>query len=276
MGSELALCRATRAGRTRADDQLLARACAGEIAGGSESGGRLHQPRQHGRLPHGEIAGRPIEIMPRGRAHPVHIVAEIDVRQIAREDLVLAQPGFEPEGDDHLAQLARRGAIGIEEGVLGELLGDRAATLTHAAGPQIIPCRPRDPARINAPMGAEAPILDREDGIDDMVRQLGRIDRRADDRAAFCDGRPLGGQQRDAGRHRGLERLRQRRSEREIGDQQKEQGKASDEPPLHPAPADRGKPTTLAVFTVVAGRLLGPGRADSGRCHIVHRVRRIG
>ena len=122
----------------------------------------LDQPRQHRRLAYGEVLGPAVkEVHARG-AQAVDVVAEIGVRQIAREDLVLGQPAFEPEGDQHLARLAGERLFGGQKGELGELLGDgRAAAHPHEH-------RARHAARIDAPMVVEAPVLDRHECLDHM------------------------------------------------------------------------------------------------------------
>ena len=55
---------------------------------------RLDDAGQHRRLRQVEVLGLAVEIMLRGRAQAVDAVAEIDARQVAREDLVLGQPGL--------------------------------------------------------------------------------------------------------------------------------------------------------------------------------------
>src|SRR3546814_20014323 len=101
--------------------------------------------------------------MERGGTQPIAIVAEIGVRQIAFENLVLGQPRFQPEGDQRLARLAAEGLLGREEGEFGELLGDGAAALGAARG-HFGPQSQRDAARVDAPMAVEASVLYREEG----------------------------------------------------------------------------------------------------------------
>ena len=137
----------------------------GEVSGRRQPRRGLDHAGQHCRLRERQILGLAVEIMPRCRAQAIDVVAEIDVRQITRQDLVLRQPCLEPEGDQHLAQLAPGGAVRIEERVLGELLGDRATAFTHTAAREIMEKGARDAARIDPPMRAEATILDGEEGV---------------------------------------------------------------------------------------------------------------
>ena len=106
-----------------------------------------------------------------GGAQAVDIVAEIDVGEIAAEDLLLGQPRLQPERDQRLLRLADGGAVRAEEAGLGELLADRAAALAHPAGAQVAPHRPADAPGIDADMAEEAPVLDRDEGLADMGRQ---------------------------------------------------------------------------------------------------------
>jgi len=172
----------------------------------------------------------------RGGAQPVHIIAEIGVGQIAPQDLVLAQPGLQPERDQHLAQLARQAAFGGEEADLGELLRDRAAAL-HAAAGDVRPERARQPARIDAPVRIEAPVLDREERFDHMRRQPVDRDWLLHHRPAARDRRAIGGEQRDFGRRDRLERFRQGCGDRQPGEQDQEKHEQCGERALRPPPA---------------------------------------
>src|SRR3546814_19013411 len=101
--------------------------------------------------------------MERGGAQAIGVVAEIGVREIAFENLVLGQPGFEPEGDQRLARLSPERALGRQEGKFRKLLGDRAAALGPAAR-DIAPHRARDAARVDAPMTGETRSDERRGG----------------------------------------------------------------------------------------------------------------
>src|SRR3546814_3165773 len=92
----------------------------------------LDQSRKQRRLRGVEFFGLAVEIMERGGTQPIAIVAEIGVRQIAFENLVLGQPRFQPEGDQRLARLAAEGLLGREEGEFGELL-DRKSTRLNSS-----------------------------------------------------------------------------------------------------------------------------------------------
>ena len=136
----------------------------GEMLGRRKARRRLDQPGQHRRLGQRQLLRLAVEIMAGGGAKPIDPVAEIDARHVAREDLVLGQPAFEPEGDDHFLRLALQRPVAGQEAGLGELLGDRAAALANPAAAHIGDHRAADPARIDAPVAVEAAVLDRDEG----------------------------------------------------------------------------------------------------------------
>src|SRR3546814_17758018 len=95
--------------------------------------------------------------MERGGSQTIGVVAEIGVREIAFENLVLGQPGFEPEGDQRLARLSPERALRREEGEFRKLLGDRAAALGPPAR-DIAPPRARDAPRTDTPMHEDSQV----------------------------------------------------------------------------------------------------------------------
>ena len=106
--------------------------------------------------------------------------------------------------------------VGSEECKLGKLLRDRTSALCRTAR-DIGPSRTRHPARIDTPMIVEPPVLDRQESLHDMRRQLGDFDRSLYLGATACDRRPVGCQQRDLRRRNRLQRFGQRRSDRQPG-----------------------------------------------------------
>src|SRR5690606_1379344 len=136
-------------------------------------------------------------------AQAIDVVAEISVRQVPLEDLVLAQPGLEPQRNQRLARLAAEVLLGVEERELGELLRDRAAALGAATG-QVRPRRAGDAPRVDAPVAVEAAVLDGQEGVDDVRRQLLYLDRRIDNGAVSRDRRAVGSEQSELRRHHRL------------------------------------------------------------------------
>ena len=92
-------------------------------------------------------------------------LAEIDLVEVGLEDSFLAVAPLDQRGQPRLVELAPERALGIEQAILDELLCDRAATLGHAAGSQVDPRRPQQPAQIDAAMIEEAMILGGQDGL---------------------------------------------------------------------------------------------------------------
>ena len=205
-----------------AEHDAAAGARALEVAGRCEPRRRLDQAGQHRRLADRQFLWRAAEIMVRGGAQPVDVVAEIGARHVAREYLLLGQPALEPEGQDHFLRLAAERALRAEESEFGELLGDRAAAFAQAPGLEIVDRGAGDADRVDAEMAVKAPVLDRDERAADMGWKLGRVDRRLDDGAAPRDRLALGREQGEARRRDRLERFGQRRGDREIGEQQDE------------------------------------------------------
>ena len=176
-----------------------------------------------------------IEIVQRRSAQPIHVVAEIGVGEIALQDLVLGQPGFQPEGDQRLPRLARQRLFGGEEGELGQLLRDGGAA-AHAGESSA-----RHAARVHAPMAVEPPVLDGEEGLDHVIGQVGHLHRFFHHGAVASNGRPVGRQQGDLRRSDRLQALGKRRGDRQPGDQhdQHHQQRGHDPagPPQHAPPA---------------------------------------
>ena len=209
------------------------------VAGRCEPGRGLNQSGEHDRLFERQVFRLAVVVMQRRGAQAIDIVAKIDVREVSLENFILGQPCLQPESDQHFPRLARQAAFRGQEGGLGELLGDRAAALGHAAAGEIAPQRPRETARIDAPVRIEAPVLDRQEGLRDMVGQFGDADRLVDHRSVAGERLSVGGQQRDLRRGDRLQRFGQRRGDREIGDDQDEGQKPGSDyaagPPPFPA-----------------------------------------
>ena len=207
-----------------------------EVLGRVVARRRLQQPGQHRRLPRREVLRLAVEVMQRGGAQTVSVVPEIGVRQVALENLVLGQPGFEPEGDQRFARLTAKRLLRREERELGELLGDRAATLGASAG-QIAPRGPGNPARVDAPVVIETPVLDGDERVHHVRRQLRHPNRLVHDSPGARDRRAICGEQRDLGRRDRLERFGERRGDRQPQHEENEQAEESGDTAADPPPA---------------------------------------
>ena len=207
--------------------------------------------------------------MARGGAQAIDAVAEIDARQIAREDLVLGQPAFQPEGDDHLLRLALQRPVRREEAGLGELLGQRAAALANAAGLHIGDHRPADRPRIDAPMAAEPAILDGDEGGGSQRIELGRLDRLILDRAAPGDRPPFFRQQQH---RRIVERLE--RAAKRCGDDQPQQRDEQQRAKGGESPAPPAPPRPLRFLDRAARQVRRARPRETDRAGLPHRRRR--
>jgi hypothetical protein len=82
------------------------------VAERGETRRRLRQSRQHRALRHGELADLLAEVGARRFADSPRTPAEIDLVQVEREDLVLAEVLLESPREDHLLHLAIEASLG--------------------------------------------------------------------------------------------------------------------------------------------------------------------
>ena len=80
---------------------------------------------------------------------------------------------LQPEREYHFLQLALQGAVGRQEQVLGQLLGERRAALHDAPRTVVGVHRPQQTYRVDTIVAAEAPVLDGDEGIGHIVGQVG-------------------------------------------------------------------------------------------------------
>ncbi len=196
----------------RGDDLRGALVGGGQVAVGREPGRRLHQSGQHRRLRKRHLARALAEIFLRRRFDAEGAGAEIDAIEIELEDLVLGIFALEPQRQDRLLDLARQRALLGQEQVLGELLGQRRAAFHAAAPGDVAKHRAGDADRVDAEMRIEAPVLDGDERLGQVGRQLAQAHRRAAGVAAIGDQRAVGGENGDIGRplrHRELVDRRQ-------------------------------------------------------------------
>ena len=137
-----------------------------EVVGGGDQTGEQR------RLSETQRAGVDREVRLGGRLHPVGPLAEVDGVQVLREDLVLRQAILELPGERRLVELApeRVGVADVE--VLHQLLGDRGSALRDLALVRVDDGGPGDRPDVDAVMGEEAAILDRDRCVSDERRHL--------------------------------------------------------------------------------------------------------
>src|SRR5690606_4705714 len=98
--------------------------------------------------------------------------AHIGAVEIELENLVLGVVRLEPEREEGFLDLALERALGAEEQVLGELLGDRGAALQRLLALRIAHQRAQRAYDVDAEMLVEAAVLGRERRLDEIVGQL--------------------------------------------------------------------------------------------------------
>ncbi len=160
---------------------------------------RLHQAGEHGGLGQGDVFRAMAEIFLRRRFDAIGAGAEIDAVEVELENLVFRIFVLQPDGEDRLLDFARERALLRQEQVLGELLGQRRAAL-HRPARCVARQRPHNAEGIDAPMRIETAVLDRDERLRQIRRQISDAHRRAADVAAVGEQRPVIGQNGDIGR----------------------------------------------------------------------------
>ena len=100
------------------------------------------------------------------------VVAEVHLVEVGLENLFLGVACFEHRGDSRFPQLSERCALGAQEEILGQLLGDGGATLRNPARLDVGHGRAADASEIQALMIKEALILHGKDRIDQVDRHF--------------------------------------------------------------------------------------------------------
>jgi hypothetical protein len=167
-GREAGLAHAVEHGVAPAQDTVCA------FAGIVE--GRAARHAREGRgLRQGELARGLVEVEPARGLDAAQAGAEGHAVQVLLEDLVLREGGLDAEGEDHLAELAARGA-GTRDHRAGELLGQGRRARDEAAVPDGLDGGARHGQRVDAGMDAEAKVLGRDHGPRHAVAHFGERD----------------------------------------------------------------------------------------------------
>src|SRR5205823_2663998 len=117
-------------------------------------------------LPQGQLVEvGDAEVRLRRGLEAVRLVPVEDLRQIHLEDLLLAERARRFYGEDRLLDLPGDRWLIAEEPGLDELLRDRRTTLRDTARREIHLERAHDPSEVDARVGPEAVILDRDRGV---------------------------------------------------------------------------------------------------------------
>ncbi len=139
------------------------------------AGRRLHQPGQERRLDERQVAGLLAEVGLGGGADAVRVLPEEHGVEVALEDLVLGLVLLEPHGVGHLQQLVA--TVAFEPGhvvVLDDLHRDRRGALHRTLGGEVRQRRPDQAADVDAVVDVELAVLDGEEGVDHVLRDVAR------------------------------------------------------------------------------------------------------
>jgi hypothetical protein len=144
------------------------------VLAGVEAAGGADLARQRGRLGRGEVGGVHAEERVGGGGDAVGPVAEVDLVEVAAQEVGLAVALLEGGGVEDLADLAehRPLAAGVVE--LGQLLGDRAAALGVAERRRDEP--PDDGQGVDAAVVVEVGVLGGQHGPLDGLRDGVELD----------------------------------------------------------------------------------------------------
>jgi hypothetical protein len=206
----------------------------------------LDQPGQERRLRQVERPRRLIEIELGRRRHADRAFAQIDVVQIAVEDLVLAQMQFQPNRHQRLAQFEDVAPVVSEIVELDKLLGDRAGALDDFSRQPVCLRRAENAAQIDSGVVKETAILDAEHRVDQHRRirfERNVVDAQrpdAPERLAICR---LEQQRRLGCRgHRPADRHANQRPQQRAGRDQDKGDAGKRRQPQKPAQAASGDP----------------------------------
>ena len=99
-------------------------------------------------------------------------MAEVHLVGVHLEDLLLAEAGFELQGDEGLDHLALVALFGREEEIFGELLGEGGASAVQAVGEDVLHGALDGAEVVDAAVLEEAAVFDGGDGLDEAWRDL--------------------------------------------------------------------------------------------------------
>ena len=127
---------------------------------------------QQRRLGPRHVPGLVMEVRERRLLDPVGAVPEVDRVQVGGQDLVLRPALFELPRERRLLQLPADRALVMEVRVLDELLRDRRAALDDLLVAQVLPDGADDAVDVDAAVLVEALVLDRDDRVLHLRRDV--------------------------------------------------------------------------------------------------------
>ena len=160
---------------------------------------RLERADQHGCLVEAQMRRRFIEETPRRGLQTVGAGAEVHPVQVNGQNLFLGETLLQPQRQQRFLYLALDRSLGRQKQVFRRLLGEGAAALTDAPGPEIDRHGAADPAPVDAAVLIKPAILDGDQGLGKIGRHLGELDGPAPELADRRKAGAVGRDQRDAG-----------------------------------------------------------------------------
>ena len=154
-------------------ERVIARlARAGAIGPGRQSVWALDQTGECRAFRQRHFTRRFAEITARRRFRSVQTAAEINPVQIELHDFLFAETFLDPSGQKNLEQLAAERSFLERKTVARQLLRNCAGALAHMAGREIFQRGADDPEQIVAVMLIKFCVLDGDDRVDEIGRQL--------------------------------------------------------------------------------------------------------
>ena len=118
------------------------------------------------------FARRFSKISARSRLRPVQTAAEINPVQVQLHDLLFAEMLLDPAREKNLEQFAAERSFLERKTVARQLLRDRARSLPDMARSHVLQRRAHNPEQIVTAVLIKLVVLDRDDGVDEIARQL--------------------------------------------------------------------------------------------------------
>ena len=150
------------------------------VAEGRKAVRRADHSGDHGGLGQGKLGGVFAEIAARGLLDSVHPRAEEDAIHVVGKDLILRVVVFDATRDRHLEELALHRATGEAEGHAGELHRQGARALDGAFFLEVPQPRPDEAAMVDTVVLVKTRVLTRDEGLEEMRRNLLERQGRAD------------------------------------------------------------------------------------------------
>ena len=125
----------------------------------------LRHSSQKSRLGQRQLFGVLAEVVLRCRLEAIHSAAEVDLVAIEREDLLLGKCALDLDGEIGFLRLAGSRAVRGKKEIAGKLHGERGRSLGASLGAKVVPQCSGDAKYVDAPMGVEVLVFDRNDSL---------------------------------------------------------------------------------------------------------------